>query len=158
MVIYFYGTIKTEKEFINTYLKINKMAQIVYNALQTPDGTIIVSRHRHDYVTHEDKNGKHYMVDGGTDYLRRSINHDQIDLSLYLTDDYTKIREVFVWGRNYDANMNRLPQTEWVALKDLDDGHLDALCSYEPAGELRRLLFIKEKQYRNLDLQTINII
>ena len=26
---------------------------------------IIRSRHRHDYVTHTDANGKEYMVDGG---------------------------------------------------------------------------------------------
>jgi hypothetical protein len=131
------------------------MAQIVYNALQTPDGTIIVSQHRHDYVVHEDKNGKHYMVDGGTDYLRRSVNDDQKDLSLYLHDDYSKIREVFVWGRNYDENMKRLPKTEWVALKDLNLGHLDALCLYDAAGWWRRVLFLKEKQYRNLVLENI---
>ena len=59
-------------------------SQLIYNAIRTPDGTIIVSRNRHDYVTHEDTvSGKHYMVDGGNDYERRSIVGDEINLSQY---------------------------------------------------------------------------
>ena len=38
---------------------------LVRNAMRTPDGTIIRSRHRHDYVTHKDANGSEYMLDGG---------------------------------------------------------------------------------------------
>lgn len=126
------------------------MPQIVYNAIKTPDGTIMQSVHRHNCVIHVDKITKNeYMVDGGLDYLRRSTNGDEIDLSLHLfIDPFEKIREVFEWGRNYDADMNLLPQTEWVALKELNDDHLDVLCSYGPAG-WRRILFIQEKQYRN---------
>lgn len=131
------------------------MNTLICNALQTPDGTIIQSKHRHDYVTHTDKNGKEYMVDGGIDYIRRSNNGDETDLSMTIFDDFTKLREVVKWGRNYDKDMNLLPQTEWVPLKDLTDDHLDALCLYQPADTRFRILFIKEKQYRNLILEDI---
>jgi hypothetical protein len=39
--------------------------RIVANRIRTPDGTILESKHRHDYVTYTDANGKQYMVDGG---------------------------------------------------------------------------------------------
>jgi hypothetical protein len=134
------------------------MAQLVYNAIQTPDGTIIQSKHRHDFVCYDDKNGKKYMIDGGLDYCRRSINGDEISLCLTVLDPIEKIREVFTWGRNYDADMKRLPQTEFILLKDLTDGHLDALCTGKWSAEWITLLFIREKQYRNLTSQEITVL
>ena len=50
--------------------------QIVLNSIMTPDGTVLISHHRHDYVTHLDKNGELYLVDGGTDYLKRFVNFE----------------------------------------------------------------------------------
>ena len=43
---------------------------IIYNAIRTPDGTVIESKHRWDYQAHTDANGQLYAVDGGNDYLR----------------------------------------------------------------------------------------
>ena len=40
------------------------MSTLVYNAIRTPDGTVIESMHRHDYKAYLDKNGKEYMVMG----------------------------------------------------------------------------------------------
>lgn len=129
--------------------------QIVYNALQTPDGTIIQSKNRHDCVFYKDKNGKQYMIDGGTDYCRRSNHGDEVTITLTVLDPIEKIREVFRWGRNYTEKMERLPATEWVLLKDLNEGYLDALCQYPPITDWAKLLFIREKQYRNLTAEGI---
>lgn len=30
---------------------------IIQNAIRTPDGTFLVSKHRHDFVSYKDKNG-----------------------------------------------------------------------------------------------------
>lgn len=54
---------------------------ITRNAIQTPDGTIIESFFRHDYVSHLDKNGNTYMVDGGLDYLKRGGPNDYVELA-----------------------------------------------------------------------------
>jgi hypothetical protein len=68
--------------------------------MKTPDGTYIESIHRHDYVTHIDAiTGEEYMVDGGTAYLRRSVNNVPAeDMSLYDDEPHEVQREVITWG------------------------------------------------------------
>ncbi len=38
---------------------------VIYRHLETPDKTIVISRHLHDYCSYKDKNGKTYVLDGG---------------------------------------------------------------------------------------------
>ena len=57
--------------------EIEKKTVIVYNALVTPDGTTLETTNRHDYKSYVDANGKTYMIDGGHDYTRSSINGDE---------------------------------------------------------------------------------
>ena len=60
------------------------MNNVVYSALRTPDGTLLESKHRHDFVSHEDANGKTYMLDGGLDYIRSSCNGDEVFIEVTL--------------------------------------------------------------------------
>lgn len=56
--------------------------KIIYNAIKTPDGTILKSNNRHDYRSHQDTtNGMHYAVDGGLEYLKRNGPSDYTELS-----------------------------------------------------------------------------
>lgn len=128
--------------------------QIIYNAIQTPDGTVLESNHIHDYKEYTDKNGKCYIVDGGQEYLRRTCHEDQVDLTIYEDDKHDKIREVFTWGRNFDENMNRLPQVEYVKLKDITDDHLEALIPWTDDDSYPKYInkvFINEKDWRDSD-------
>ena len=59
------------------------MLDILSSRMRTPDGTILESCYRHDYVTHTDANGKEYMLDGGLDYVRSSANGDEEMLTIY---------------------------------------------------------------------------
>lgn len=124
--------------------------QMIYSGLKTPDGTIIASYHRHDYKTYTDANGKEYMIDGGLDYVRCSAHTDQRHHIVWSDAPFEKVREYFHWGRNYDKDMNLLPETEWVPLAKLTDDHLLALIDGGWGSSVSQGLFNKEKEYRKL--------
>jgi hypothetical protein len=103
--------------------------QLVYNALRTPDGTVIESRSRHDYVTHLDKNGKEYMVDGGLDYVRRSANGDEVCLAVYIGSDPTEqelelASGLLKWGTYGKEGDQPL---KFIAIKDMETDHIEAV-------------------------------
>jgi len=125
-------------------------ARIVANRIRTPDGTILESRHRHDYVTYVDANGKEYMVDGGLEYLRRNVHDDAPyeELSVYDDAPYALIREVFKWGTR--GKGGRQPLT-FVPLKDLTTEHIEAILETQiHISERIRKLFISELTFRGV--------
>ena len=73
---------------------------LIANRIQTPDGTILHSKHRHDYVCHVDKvNGERYCLDGGNDYCKISFEKNPpINCSVYSTDDFEIVRQVMLRG------------------------------------------------------------
>ena len=78
------------------------MSRLVRNAIRTPDGTVLESRHVHDYKSHIDTiDGQHYMVDGGLEYSRRSVNGEC--MCVYLEDDHSVVRDAVTWG-TYGVN------------------------------------------------------
>ncbi len=91
--------------------------------MRTPDGTDIVSRHRHDYVTYKDANGETYMVDGGLAYLRRSLNVERArETSLYTDAPHEELRDGVRWGkRNRDQSVN------YVKIRNLSKAHINAI-------------------------------
>tara|TARA_R110000868_G_C10545196_1_gene735355 strand:- start:238 stop:627 length:390 start_codon:yes stop_codon:yes gene_type:complete len=123
--------------------------QILVNCIQTPDGTKLYSRHRHDYVTYIDKNDKEYMVDGGLDYLRRNIHDDApfTELSLYEDDAFDILRNEFAWGtRGKDG---RQPLT-YKVLSSLEDDHIQAILDTQHHIPMFiKNLFELEQQWRS---------
>ena len=122
---------------------------IVYNAIRTPDGTILESRHRHDYQNYKDENGYEYMVDGGTAYLRRGWTPnapDYEELSLSLDDPHEQIREVVRWG-TYGRD-GKQPLT-YIAIKDMSEDHLQACIDNVPNMRSSfRTIMVNELKYR----------
>jgi hypothetical protein len=103
--------------------------QIILNQIKTPDGTIIKSMHRHDYVTYTDANGLGYMVDGGNDYLRRTVHTEAPyeDLTIYEDAPFEVIRESFHrGGRGKDGTQ---PLT-WTPMSKMSDTWLQACIVY----------------------------
>jgi hypothetical protein len=128
--------------------------QILVNQIRTPDGTILVSHHRHDYKTYIDKkNGLEYMVDGGNDYLRRNIfampyswfiikliqianffgydvNNPSAykEISLYSDDPIEKLREsIHRGGRGKDGT----EELKYVLIKDMSNDWIKNVIIYE---------------------------
>lgn len=127
-----YMTPKDFKEFDATVTKnvTEKVDErIVYNAIRTPDGTVLESKSRYDFVEYTDANGKTYMVDGGLDYLRRSAHPDQIDLSVRMRDGHDNVREAMTWGTR---GINGDEPLRYVKLKDMDTDHIVAVLETQP--------------------------
>jgi hypothetical protein len=100
-----------------------EFGNLVYNAIRTPDGTLLESHSVHDYKEYVDADGKTYMVDGGLSYSRRNSGN-YTELSLRYGDAHADIREVFTWG-TYGPKGDQ-PFT-LVKLKDMSEGHLKAI-------------------------------
>lgn len=87
---------------------------LVYNAIQTPDGTVLESTHRHDYKEHVDStNDCLYFVDGGLDYIR-VCGAKSKDLTIS-TDDHMIARKYLKWGsrgKNGDEPLRYAPVCE----------------------------------------------
>lgn len=129
------------------------MEQIVVNRIRTPDGTILVSRHVHDYVTYTDANGLQYMVDGGNDYLRRNVHKEAPyeELSLYEDDDFQEIRKYHCRG---GRGINGDEPLKWVPLCEMSREWLEACIVYNEKKGIGKgvanRLYKKELEYREL--------
>lgn len=124
---------------------------IIRNAIMTPDGTYLRSYHVHDYKVHEDTvTGETYIVDGGNEYLRRSINEvPPEDLTVYLSDDFEIVRMAFVW-KSYGKNLEHAPNGIYIALCDMTDDHIESILTTQNhiRGTFVEKLFIDELKYR----------
>jgi len=123
------------------------MVTLLRNSMLTPDGTHLISKHRHEYVTYEDENGEHYFVDGGDSYIRRSINkHPAKDTSLYSDDPHELLREELVWG-----SYGREPdyhELEYIKIKDLNTLHIHAILDGAYGSEAYRQVMRDELEWR----------
>lgn len=132
----------------------HKNETIICNAIITPDGTYLRSYHRHDYKEHLDKlTGEVFIVDGGTDYLRRSINTTPAtSMDVYLSDPFKAIREAFVW-KSYGKNGEHIPHGIYISLQDMTDEHLNAILDTQTQikGNYVEDLIKQELAYRKED-------
>ena len=122
---------------------------ILVNSIQTPDGTVLISRFRHDYQTHIDKtNNKEYFVDGGKSYSRRSNHGDEIDLCVYYKPhDHEHNRKFFTWGtKGKEENQPFI----YKAVQFLDIEHIKNILKTQKQikGTYIEKIFEEELKYR----------
>jgi len=120
------------------------MNNLIYNAIRTPDGTILESCSVHDFVSHTDANGKFYAVDGGLEYLKRCGYMDYEELSLTLEDDFSKIRECVRWG-TYGPKGDQ--PMRFIKIKDMSTDHIQNILKGNVGMKIRSV-FKKELEFR----------
>jgi hypothetical protein len=121
-------------------------SRILLNRIKTPDGTILTSYNRHNYVEYKDSITKEVlMVDGGTDYLRRNIGTYE-ELSVYDDGSHITRRSAIHWGtRGKDGKQPLV----YKLLKDLDSDHIEAILKTQhQISEFYREVFMEELKYR----------
>ena len=124
------------------------MSNLIFrNALKTPDGTIIESFYRHDYVTHKDANGETYMVDGGHSYLKRSVNKILAEdlTTLEIKGDHEHNRQHFRWGTYGKKGSEPL---RLVVLMDISTPHIEAILGSQHLDKDIINMFEEEIKYR----------
>lgn len=128
---------KTEKE----------IPSIIINRIRTPDGTILTSRHVHDYVEHTDEiTGGYFAVDGGKEYAKRCFDGHYDELSVYDDAPFELIRYVFEWGSRGVKGDEPL---QYKILQCMSDNHIKAILETQThISEQIRNIFIKEQKYR----------
>ena len=124
--------------------------QILRNALRTPDGTVLESKHTHDFVMHRDRvTDDDIGIDGGHVYLRRIGSLAFCgDLSVTTKDDFELVRDAFTWGTyGKDGKQSR---TE-VKLQDMTSEHIQAILSTQQhiKDSVVEQLFKQELLYRS---------
>lgn len=123
------------------------MSDLLVSVLITPDGTILQSYNRHDYVTHEDKNGGTYMLDGGTDYVRSTTNKTPGKyITLDTESDHGEVRKWFRWGTYGKGGKDKLKR---VLLMDLSTDHIEAILETQhQVPQKFKDMFNKELEFR----------
>jgi len=128
-------------------------SKIVVNAIRTPDGTVLRSYHRHDYVTHKDTiSGEVYMTDGGLDYMRRSVNTVPYeDLSLYSDAPHEQLRVAVTWGTRGKYGSEPLRH---LPISQMDNDHIFAvLDTQQNMYPQVRAIMINELKQRGLEYE-----
>jgi hypothetical protein len=141
---------KSSQEMVNEWEKkqeLNSTPRLILNRIKTPDGTILTSYNRHDYVSYEDANGLEYMVDGGLEYLRRNVNNEAPHEELSITDEasFEQIRESLHWGT---YGKKRDQPLKYVTLCEMSNNHLQAIIGQKMGGDWVRSYMKEELDYR----------
>lgn len=126
--------------------------QVLCVSLVCPDGTELVSYHRHDFKKHTQKDGKEYFIDGGGKPYYRSGGTDggAIVRTIKYTDPHYIVRRYFKWTSSLDQDGNLLDKPVTSKLMDLENNHINALVFWTKSDYPERVhnIFVKEQEWR----------
>lgn len=119
---------------------------LVANRWECPDGTILHSKHRHDFVEHVDEQGNYFYCDGGNGYYIRTSGN-LIDRCVRSTDPFELQREFFVWS-SYGKDGKQAKK--YIPLCQLTDAHILSILEtqYHIRNTYVEVLMLAELEYR----------
>lgn len=115
---------------------------------------ILISKHRHDFVSCSCIGHKRISLDGGLDYIKLTYGSQGSyrNICIY-SENIADISKYLCWGVNYTKDMKRLPQTEWRPINTLDTEHIEAILSTQRhLAPLYKKAFLYELWYRKTDI------
>lgn len=143
---------------------------IILNRIKTPDGKVLTSYHRHNFVYHQSEDGESYFIDGGTDYVRGGNLHLCENLSVYSDAPFEQVRKSYHRGFAHKKGKVMVPlfkmTNEWVTnLKPYFEGVLVELKKANYNDDAERVEYFidmieKEIEYRkenNINIEKINV-
>jgi len=103
-----------------------KDKRLILNKWRTPDGTILISQNRHDFINHTDKKtGQRYFIDGGLEYCRYSNPDGKMEnLSVYDNEPHEILRDVCLWGTYGKEGKDPL---KYIKVSEMTTDHLKAV-------------------------------
>jgi hypothetical protein len=117
--------------------------KLLMNRCMTPDGTVLISRHRHDFQEHLDADGNTYFTDGGRDYIRRTAG--VTDCDIYTDSPFIMIHRYFEWGtRGIDGKS----YLRYIQLWQMEEDHIKAVIALDYLAPEIREIMEKELQWR----------
>ena len=127
------------------------MNYCLYNAIKTPDGTVLWCKNNHDYQSYKDSvSGEHYMIDGTGYATRRSINIvSPEDLSIWTSDPFKKVRTAKFWG---SYGKDGKGEKVILSLEEMEKEHIEAILRTQTQvkGTEFESLFLQELKYRKI--------
>lgn len=124
--------------------------KILINRWMTKDGTILISRTSHQFVSHFDTvDQREVFIDGGIGpYIR--VSGDLLNMCLYDTDeDHGQVRELYLWT-SYGPTGFDPPKTQ--PIKDLTTEHIENIIRTQTHfPEHVKNMFKRELAYRTLN-------
>ena len=123
---------------------------VIFSRVQTPDGTVIWSRYRHDMQCHTDANGTEYCLDGGPCYRKISVLgegsvSDLKDVSLTSESPHSDLRFVKFWGTRGPKGNEKL---RVISASEMSDDHLANILKIQLISRPIRFLLEQEASYR----------
>ena len=132
------------------------MQYCIYNAIRTPDGTMLWCKDRYDWQNHFDNvSNEIYMNDGKGFYVRRSINKVAYeDLSVWVDSETPVLTEAVrnaPFWRSFGKNKEYFPEGVVLSLQQLDTEHIRAILMTQQHSKatLAEKLLNLEYQLRN---------
>lgn len=117
--------------------ELENQPKLIQNALRVKVGddyAYLNSRYTWDYQTLE-LDGITIMVDGGLDYIRKSVTGLEEDWCLYSDSPTELIHERLLWGNSMDSSGKPLKRTIYYPIAQLELAHLEAIIAFFKGSE-----------------------